>query len=54
MSLQGRTVSRRHTARFYLLLIAAIVLVIVRATVDGMLYLLSAGVLLMIACSTSS
>lgn len=36
-------------ALFYLLLIAAIVLVIVGATVEGMLYLLSAGVLLLIA-----
>ncbi|WP_199876025.1 hypothetical protein [Streptomyces sp. Root1310] len=36
-------------ALFYLLLIAAIVLVIVGATAEGMLYLLSAGVLLLIA-----
>ncbi|MFJ7270443.1 hypothetical protein ACIQV3_28045 [Streptomyces sp. NPDC099050] len=36
-------------ALFYLLLTAAIVLVIVGATVDGMLYLVSAGVLLLIA-----
>ncbi|MFF2129387.1 hypothetical protein ACFVW1_29205 [Streptomyces olivochromogenes] len=34
---------------FYLLLIAAIVLGIVGATTEGMLYLLSAGVLLLIA-----
>ncbi|MFI6003655.1 hypothetical protein ACIA98_25100 [Streptomyces sp. NPDC051366] len=36
-------------ALFYLLLIAAIVLIIIGATVDGMLYLVSAGVLLLIA-----
>lgn len=41
---------RHHTMiLFYLLLIAAIVLVIVGATTEGMLYLLSAGVLLLIA-----
>ncbi|MFI6339867.1 hypothetical protein [Streptomyces sp. NPDC050535] len=34
---------------FYLLLIAAIVLAIVGATAESMLYLLSAGVLLLIA-----
>ncbi|MCY0929422.1 hypothetical protein OTB20_25130 [Streptomyces sp. H27-H1] len=34
---------------FYLLLIAAIVLIVVGATVEGMLYLTSAGVLLLIA-----
>ncbi|MFD9510083.1 hypothetical protein [Streptomyces mirabilis] len=34
---------------FYFLLIAAIVLGIVGATTEGMLYLLSAGVLLLIA-----
>ncbi|GGS01315.1 hypothetical protein Snoj_71840 [Streptomyces nojiriensis] len=36
-------------AVFYLLLTAAIVLIIVGATVEGMLYLVSAGVLLLIA-----
>lgn len=36
-------------ALFYLLLIAAIVLIIVGATVEGMLYLVSAGVLLLLA-----
>lgn len=36
-------------ALFYLLLFAAIVLVIVGATVEGMLYLVSVGVLLLIA-----
>lgn len=36
-------------ALFYLLLIAAIVLIIIGATVDGMLDLVSAGVLLLIA-----
>ncbi|MEU4077223.1 hypothetical protein [Streptomyces venezuelae] len=34
---------------FYLLLIAAIALIVVGATVDGTMYLLSAGVLLLIA-----
>ncbi|MER5757774.1 hypothetical protein [Streptomyces sp. NPDC002082] len=36
-------------ALFYLLLTAAIVLIIIGATVDGMLHLISAGVLLLIA-----